>query len=198
MLPAVPLPIRETSRYAELTYDAVRAFEWKDAFRIFGELKTSAGAVATETFGDSTTVDALGETTHALEHSILDRVRPTALWESNLVTLLAANLAEAYHPLVPVDVDRLGYHARAVQIGAMEGDDALIAREGEALDRNLKSVRAVVADYVRPARLQQLDALVTELRAARADPERIRLADDVLREVGALRDEVAARRYPAQ
>jgi hypothetical protein len=96
-----------------------------------------------------------------------------------------ANLTAPYHPTVPVEVARLDYYGRELEIWSGARDTTHLKDTAEGIRREWDAVSAAATARSRTV-ARRFGALVARVERARAPAEYGRLATPILDEVDAL------------
>jgi len=180
----VPPDLLNAEIYAGNVYLAVDAGKWARATRELPDLEQAVREFRRETLGQSEDVQLLDETVERLRAAVAGQERIDALRAANEATLITTNLAEPYAPLVPPDVDRLGYYGRALQILAESNDRAKLTAEAAELARTWAGVKPFVVQHAGVALAERFEASV---RALEKEQEPSRLEDLASAELDELR-----------
>jgi histone H3/H4 len=179
---SIPTSLADTGEYGENIYDYAKANDWNATSLKLEALRESAKDVRTDVKNQSDATDSLDEHVAALGLAVAVKDRQTAMREANRVTLDVANMTTAYKLSVPVEVIKLDYYGRELEIWA-EAKDAnnLQATAGEmrgTWDSLRKSVEARSA-----AEAKKFEALVAQVESARTPSDYASVATLVLNEV---------------
>jgi hypothetical protein len=99
---------------------------------------------------------------------------------ANQVTLIAANLTEPFALKVPVDVTRLDYYGRELEIWAAADDEAKLRETAAEMRKTWDRLRPTVVDHKAAAEAKQFDELVARVEAAKSSREYSLAATSVL------------------
>jgi hypothetical protein len=127
-------------------------------------------------------VDRLGRTVAALNHSVARKQGLRTMREANQVALDVADLTAAYKVSVPVEVTRLDYYGRELEIWAEVGTMARLKATASGRRHEWNAVRSRVEGKNR-AEGEKFEALVARAERARTSKEYSPLASRVLDEV---------------
>ncbi len=118
----VPFPIQQTEQASVALYAALARADWSRSRDALQSLQGAIRSVHAEVVGDSSDADELVALGKQMSSCLRARDQLPCLRAANETALMAANLSDPYAPLVPTDVDRLEYYARAVQVSASVHD----------------------------------------------------------------------------
>lgn len=179
--PVVPEALAEAGEYGENLYDAAKAGDWTRARRRLTALKAAVKQVTAEK-GTGGSKDSLERNLVALKRSVGGRQRRETLRLANQITLNVANLTARYAPKIPVQVTRLDFFGRELEIWSEAGDTARLRATAEGMRREWESVRPSVEGRD-SAEARKFGALVTRVERARTPGADHRLAEAELEEV---------------
>ena len=179
--PVVPKALVEAGEYGENLYDAAKASDWTGARRRLTALEAAVKQVTVEK-GTGGSEDSLEQNLVALKHSVAGRQRRETLRLANQITLNVANLTARYAPKIPVQVTRLDFYGRELEIWSEAGDADRLRATAEGMRREWENVRPSVEgrDF---AEARKFGALVTRVERARTPAADRRLAEAELEEV---------------
>ncbi len=103
--------------------------------------------------------------------------------EANQIMLIAANLTEPFHPKTPVDVTRLDFYGRELEIWSAAKDEAKLKTTADALQEIWKKVRPAVVGHNGKAVAKTFDGLVDKLTRAKSPEDFKAIATPILDEV---------------
>jgi len=179
--PVVPKALVEAGEYGENLYDAAKASDWTGARRRLTALEAAVKQVTVEK-GTGGSEDSLEQNLVALKHSVAGRQRRETLRLANQITLNVANLTARYAPKIPVQVTRLDFYGRELEIWSEAGDADRLRATAEGMRREWENVRPSVEGRD-SAEARKFGALVTRVERARTPAADRRLAEAELEEV---------------
>jgi hypothetical protein len=178
----VPKALADAGEYGENLYDYAKVNDWKHADARLVALETAVRRMRSEAGVSGIAVDRLGRIVAALNHSVARKQRVMTMREANEVTLDVADLTAAYKMSVPVEVTRLDYYGRELEIWAEVGTMARLKATASGMRHQWDLVRSRVEGKNR-AEAERFEALVAQVERGRAPKEYSRLASRVLEEV---------------
>lgn len=178
----VPKALAEAGEYGENLYDAAKASDWTRARRRLTALEAAVKQVTVEKGTARGSEDSLERNLVALKRSVRGRQRRKTLRLANQITLNVANLTAPYAPKIPVQVTRLDFYGRELEIWSEAGDSARLRATAEGMRREWESVRPSVEGRD-SAEAGKFGALVTRVERAGTPAADRRLAEAVLEEV---------------
>ncbi len=180
---AVPAALVDAGEHAENLYDAAKAKAWRTAARRLKALETDVARLHPEAdsapAGES---DRLERQVAALKSSVARRQRQATMVAANQVTLIAANMTAVYAPRVPVEVTRLDFYGRELEIWAETGEAARLDSATRGVRREWDAVHPAVSARS-PAVARKFDTLVARVERAGSPAEYRRLAQVELAQV---------------
>jgi uncharacterized protein YcbX len=127
-------------------------------------------------------VDRLATNVATLDHAVAAKDRQATMREANQVTLDVANMTTAYKLTVPVEVTKLDYYGRELEVWAQAKDaNKLQATAGE-MRQTWDSLRSSIGSG-NATEARKFDALVARVAAAKTPADYARVATPVLNEV---------------
>lgn len=181
---AVPKPLENSGHYGESVYDAVKIGDWKKAATELASLK-DATAQLRDTHGSGDTA-RLSTDVATLEEAVAAKNEQAALLASNKVTLEAANLSASYKTPAPVEVTKLDYYGRQLEIQAAANDTAGLRQTASEIQKTWDKVGPQVVASGGSAEAKQFDATVAQLQQAKSPDQYGKLAGPVLDQVDLL------------
>ena len=121
--PVVEAAINDVGRYGEEIYDLVKGSDWPKAKSDVVSLKQAAGRLPAEVNGNGSEQVQLNDTIRALDKAIAEKNWERASREANQITWIGADLTAPFKPLVPIEVTRLDYYGRELEISSIQKDE---------------------------------------------------------------------------
>lgn len=177
---SVPKPLANAGEYGENVYDAARMGDWQTADQKVSALKDSASALSA---GSAQQRTALDSQITSLEKAVAQRDTRAAQLESNQVTLTVAEMSVGYQNPVPVDVTKLDYLGRELQIWSASGNQQQLDRTAAEIQSTWQSVRPQVVANGGAAEAHKFDGIVAQLDQAQSPQQHAALAQPVLAQV---------------
>jgi hypothetical protein len=173
----VPTALAATGEHGENLYDAAKARAWRTAGRRLKALEADVALLDTQP-----DADRLQDQVDSLRHSVARRQRQATMVQANQVTRIVADLTAPYAPKVPVEVTRLDFYGRELEIGSETGATPRIESAVRGIRHEWDAVRPAVSTRD-SLETRKFDALVTRIERARSPAEYRRLAEEELAEV---------------
>jgi hypothetical protein len=180
-----PEALTQAGEDAENLYDFANARDWTRARAREPALRTALEHLRSERDIPDSTQDRLEGEGAAVRRFIAAERRQSAMLAANRVTLDVANLSAPYHPTVPVEVARLDYYGRELEIWSGARDTTHLKDTAKGIRREWDAL-SPAATARSPAVARRFGALVARVERARAPAEYGRLATPILDEVDAL------------
>jgi len=179
---SVPASLANAGEYGENIYDYAKANDWKNAAAKLAALKDAIKQVHTDVKNQSTAVDHLDTNAAALDRAVAAKDRQAAMQEANQVTLDVANMTTAYKLSVPVEVTKLDYYGRELEVWAQAKDANKLQATARELRQTWDSLRPTIAAKS-ATEAKKFDSLIAQVEAAKAPADYDRVAMPVLNEV---------------
>ena len=179
---SVPTSLSNAGEYGENVYDYAKVNDWKNADVKLAALRDAVKKVRTEVKNQSAAVDRLDTNVAALDRAVTAKDRQAAMREANQVTLDVANMTTAYKLSVPVEVTRLDYYGRELEVWAQAQDANKLQATAREMRRTWDSLRPSVEAH-KATEAKKFDALVAQVESAKAPADYARVATPVLNEV---------------
>jgi hypothetical protein len=179
---SVPTSLSNAGEFGENVYDYAKANDWKNADVKLAALKDAIKSVRADVKNQSAGVDRLATNVATLDHAVAAKDRQATMREANQVTLDVANMTTAYKLTVPVEVTKLDYYGRELEVWAQAKDaNKLQATAGE-MRQTWDSLRSSIGSG-NATEAKKFDALVARVAAAKTPADYARVATPVLNEV---------------
>ena len=172
----------EAGEYAENVYDQAKANDWTRAQARLDQLRE---AVAKLPAGAKGNPDApqLSSTIPALQKAVGQKDQQTAMKEANQITLMVANMSAHYKTVFPVEITKLDYLGRELEIWAAANDSAKLQQTTQMLRQTWNGIRPSVEAHGGVAEAKKFDELVAEAERAKSSSDYERVAKRLLDEV---------------
>jgi multidrug efflux pump subunit AcrA (membrane-fusion protein) len=102
--------------------------------------------------------------------------------EANQVTVNVADMTTAYKLSIPVEVTKLDYYGRELEVWAQAQDANKLQATGREMRRTWDSLRSAIETHS-AAQAKKFDALVARVESAKTPADYARVATPVLNEV---------------
>jgi hypothetical protein len=175
--------IAEVGELGENIYDFAKDQEWDKAAAKLTALKNESASLNAQLKQAVEAKSELAKRIAALEKFLPVKDRQATMQEANQVTLIAADLTEPFHPQTPVDVTRLDFYGRELEIWTAAKDDARLNASADALQKTWKRVRPAVVAHGGKSEAKKFDGLVGKLKGAKSPEDFKNIATPILDEV---------------
>lgn len=184
---AVPPLLADTGELAENAYDAARDGDWPTATRKVAALRDATKRLKSDP-GQAddkvrSSLNDLATQLDRLQAAIGAKDRLAAMKAANRMTLTVAEATEPFHPTIPVDVTRLDYLGRELEIGVAEKDAARLSSTARAVDQTWSGLRADILKHGGEKEARAFAALVSKVTAARTVADYAAVVKPILDEV---------------
>lgn len=179
----LPTAVEGIGHHGENLYDMAKARDWKKAATEFTALMQSDQQLRNVLKDKGAEVERLNQAITAAGRAVETKDRTTTMREANLVTLIGADLAAAFKPPVPVEVTKLDYYGRELEIWAETKNEAKLKETAEGMRRTWMTLRPMVEARGGSAEVKKFGDLVTQVAAAKMPTDFGKLATPVLDEV---------------
>ena len=175
----VPPSLAAAGELGENIYDAVKIGNWKTARAKLTELKASAEKISALKVGSADFAAAVTK----LESAAAANDKTATLVNANLITLEVANLTAKFNPPVPVEVVKLDYYGRELEIWSEAKDETKLLETAKMIRQNWDAVKGKIDAKGGKKVAAVFEALVVKTDAAKTPAEFSKLAKPILDEV---------------
>jgi seryl-tRNA synthetase len=175
--------IAEVGELGENIYDLAKDKDWTAVAGKLTSLKKEAESLQSQVKEAKEAKDQLSKSIAALEKAVGAKDQQVTMQEANAVTLIAANLTEPFHPEVPVDITRLDYYGRELEIWSAVKNEAKLKEAADALQKTWDKVCPSVKQHGGTAEAKTFDGLMLKLKAAKSPGQYKSIATPILDEV---------------
>jgi len=177
---SVPASLVSAGEYGENVYDYAKANDWKNAGVKVVALRNAIKEVRSDL--KSQKVEGLDTNVAALDRAVTVKDRQATMREANQVTLDVANLSEAYKRSVPVEVTRLDFYGRELEVWAEAKEENKLKAVAREMRQTWNRLRPSIESHS-PTEAKKFDALVARVESAKTIADYSRVATPVLNEV---------------
>ncbi len=175
----VPVPLSDAGEYGENTYDVAKAKNWTKAAEKLQQLKQSQSQMASVNIKSAELDAAIA----ALDKDIAAKDETATLRDANQVTFIVADLTAKYNPPIPVEVTKLDYYGRELEIWSMAKDEAKLKSTAQAIRQTWNAVKPKVEAKGGAKQAQNFETLVAKTDAAQNVGDYAKAATPILDEV---------------
>ena len=172
--------IAEVGELGENIYDLAKDKDWAKVGEKLVSLKKEAESLKSQA---KEAKKPLSKSIAALEKAVGVKDQQATMQEANQITLIAANLTEPFHPQVPVDIMRLDYYGRELELWSAVKNEAKLKEAADALKKTWDKVRPSVKKHGGTAEAKTFDGLMLKLKAAKSPKQYKSVAATILDEV---------------
>ena len=172
--------IAEVGEVGENIYDLAKDKEWTAVAKKLTSLKKEVESLKSQAKEAKV---QLSKSIAALEKAVGAKDQQITMQEANQITLIAANLTEPFHPQVPVDIARLDYYGRELEIWSAVNNETKLKETADALKKTWDKVRPSVMEHGGDAEAKSFDGLMLQLNAAKSPEQYKSVAAPILDEV---------------
>lgn len=175
----VPAALVDAGEAAEGLYDSAKAKNWKRVKDHQVELEKAVVQLKSLNIDTSQLDPLLG----TIKISVATENRDDLMLTANKATLVAAEMTEKYHPKIPVDVTKLDYLGREIEIWAAKNDKEKLVFTAKAIRRTWNAVKPQVEANKGTKESATFESLVAGLDKAQTVADYLKLAKPILDEV---------------
>jgi|KBSSwiStaDraftv2_1062776.scaffolds.fasta_scaffold00998_11 hypothetical protein len=178
-----PSSLTDAGEFAENIYDRAAANDWTGAAFGVGILRGAVRKVRADVQHRSDVKAALDGHVLALDRAVREQNRWLAMREANHVTLAVADLTAGYKLRVPVELMKLDYYGRELEIWAEVEDMERLQTTASEMVKEWDRLRPAIDARNPPAEGQKVGDLLAQVEGAQTSDDYARLSKSVLDEV---------------
>lgn len=175
----VPTALKDAGEFGENIYDAAKTGDWKTAKTKLDELKTATEKLTTEKIISPKFEDVFDK----LEKAVEAKDKTASLVEANQLTLEAANLTAKYNPAVPIEITKLDFYGRELEIWSAAKNDTKLKETAKLIRQDWNVVKPKIEVKGGTKQASVFEKLVLQSDAAKTPAEFAKLATPILDEV---------------
>jgi hypothetical protein len=179
---SVPTSLSNAGEYGENVYDYAKANDWKNADLKLAAVKGELKKVRSDVGNQTAAVDRLDANVAALDRAVAAKDRQATMRAANQVTLDVANMTTAYKLSVPVEVTKLDYYGRELEVWAEAKDANKLQAAAREMRKTWGSLLPTIEAHSK-TEATKFEALVAQVESARKPDGYMRVATAVLNEV---------------
>jgi hypothetical protein len=176
--------LKNTGEYAEDIYDAAHATNWKLASAKSMRLADSSSKLPSG-LQPAPELSEIESRVSALKKDIAAKNRLSTMSDANEITRLAADLSAGFRSKVPVQVAKLDYLGRKLQIESTQGNLSSLKQTTSEIRSNWNDVKTAL-EHRHPTTANNFEAIVSKLESAKGVSSFAKLAKEELDEVDQL------------
>lgn len=178
-----PKSLADAGEYGENIYDLAKVNNWPGAQAKLDALKNAAKKLQTEGVGTGSEVSQVGRAIVSLEQAVTAKDRQATMREANQITLIVANMTAQYKLVVPVEVTKLDYLGRELEIWSAANDTGKLEQTSQTIRQTWNAIRPSVEAHGGTAEAKKFEELVSETERAKSATDYQRVAKRLLDEV---------------
>ena len=183
----VPDSLTDAGEFAENIYDHARDGDWPAATKKLASLRSALAQFKTDlakpTAEQQKQLASLDPQMATVEKAIAAKQKQDATREANQLTLTLAQLSAPFHPKIPLDVTRLDYLGRELEIWAAVPDAQKLKATADEIAATWSRLRADVVAHNGAKQADIFGALVAKASAAKSTAEYAAVTKPILDEV---------------
>jgi len=133
--------------------------------------------------GNGNELVQLNDTIQALDTAIAEKNWERATREANQITWIGADLAAPFKPLVPIEVTRLDYYGRELEISSVQKDEPRLKAIAAGMVTAWNALRPPLEAAGGVSEAERFGKLIAQVEAAQSPADFGKLATPVLDEV---------------
>jgi hypothetical protein len=179
----VPGSLTDVAEFGENLYDLTKANDWTNAAAKLKALKEAATKLGGDLKGKAAELKRLDTAIASLDKAIAAKDRHATLLGANLVTLIAAELAEPLNPPIPAAVTMLDHYGRELEIWVAAKDLAKLKAGGDGLRKTWDKIQPAVKAKGGEAEAKKFSGLMVQVAAAKSVDDYSKVVQPILDEV---------------
>lgn len=176
---APPQTLADAGEFAENVYDFAKAKNWAKA----GEKLAGLEKTVNELKAKNLAAPQLVEATSSLAAAVKAKNEIDAMREANQATFLVADETAKYNLTVPVEVVKLDYYGREIEILAMTKDEAKLKLTAQAIRQTWNAVKPKMEAKGAGKEAAKFESLVAQTEKAASVSDYAKVATPILDEV---------------
>ena len=177
---AAPQCVWKVGDQGSAIFYAARDSQWGQAARDLQSLKACTQQLQTEVKGNDDKKKKLEQDAGDIERALSTQNREQAMLSANDITLVATNIAAQYQVSMPMDVPRLDYYARQLQIYAEANDIGKLKATADQMKSTWQQVFVNLQSHVGPDDAKKMQTIIDRLQAAKQPSEYQAAANDAV------------------
>lgn len=176
---APPRVLVDAGEFAENIYDFAKAKDWTKANERLTRLEKAVADLKSQNLSTPQIV----ETTNTLSTAVQAKGEMDAMREANKATFLIAELSAKFNLKVPVEVIKLDYYGREIELLAMNKDEAKLKSTTAEMRQTWNSVKPKVEAKGATKEAAKFESLVVQAEKAASLADYAKVATPILDEV---------------
>lgn len=175
----MPKALTDAGEFAENIYDFAKAKDWKKAEERQIALEKSISELKAENVDAPQLVTA----TDSIKKAVASKNELDTMREANHATFLVADLTAKYNPKVPIEIVKLDYYGREIEIWSMAKDVAKLKSTAVAIRQTWNAVKPKLEAKGAAKVTAKFESLVAQSEKAISIPDYAKVATPILDEV---------------
>lgn len=175
----MPKVVVDAGEFAENIYDFAKAKDWAKAESKLTSLEKAVGELKAAKLD----TPQLDETIGSLDKAIKEKNEIDARREANRATFLVADIAAQYNPKVPVEVTKLDFYGREIEIAATAKDETKLKQTAQAIRETWNAVKTKIEAKGASKVAAKFESLVAQTEKAATVADYAKVATPILDEV---------------
>ncbi len=176
---APPRVLVDAGEFAENIYDFAKAKNWTKADERLTRLEKAVADLKTQNLSTPQIV----ETTNSLSTAVQAKNEMDALREANRATFLFAEQSAKFNSAVPVEVTKLDYYGREIELLAMDKDEAKLKSTTAEMRQTWNAVKPQIEAKGATKVAAKFESLVAQTEKAASVADYAKVATPILDEV---------------
>ena len=176
---APPRVLVDAGEFAENIYDFAKAKNWTKADERLTRLEKAVADLKTQNLSTPQIV----ETTNSLSTAVQAKNEMDALREANRATFLFAEQSAKFNSAVPVEVTKLDYYGREIELLAMDKDEAKLKSTTAEMRQTWNAVKPQIEAKGATKVAAKFESLVAQMEKAASVADYAKVATPILDEV---------------
>jgi hypothetical protein len=182
----IPSALWQVSENGEDAYDSAKSGDWARALKQLNGLQQAQSKLPQETQASKQDISGLNTGISNLAHAIVGKNQFKAMDAANQITLHAINMSGQFKSNQPVELSRLDYLGRELELGALAQDIPRIKATTRQINRTWQALRPNIQAHGGSAQAQKFDTIVHNILTAKSIQDYHHLASMELDEVDLL------------
>lgn len=175
----MPAAVTDAGEFAENIYDFAKAKDWAKADAKLASLEKSVNELKTANLATPEIIAS----TDSIDKAVKAKNEIDAMRQSNQATFLVAELSAKYNQKVPVEVVKLDYYGREIEVAAMTKDEAKLKQTAQAIRQTWNAVKLKIEAKGAGKFAAKFESLVAQTEKAASVSDYAKVATPILDEV---------------
>ena len=176
---APPRVLVDAGEFAENIYDFAKAKNWTKADESLTRLQKAVADLKAQNLSNSQIVENI----NSLSTAVRAKNEMDAMSEANQATFLIAEQSAKFKLAVPVEVTKLDYYGREIELLAMNKDEAKLKSTAKAIRETWNAVKPKIEAKGATKEAAKFESLVAQTEKAASVADYAKVATPILDEV---------------